>query len=272
MSHTASGFLGVSDSLNPTIESSSVLYRRAGQRDPDWVPRPRNSFIIFRCEYCKIARKSDKFSDRSEKTLSKRAAEEWRHLSTIERDRYKLLADQEKAAHALQNPFYRFKPMRRTRPVVRQPTGFRARGAQIASLITRSERGVSSVPQVNNFSESAANHSPTVIAGRSSMPNSVAQEAVVIPAEHVSAVPDLVDFNRFSNCEMNNFSLPYGLPPSDIQMTFPGRSDGTFACGMDYNMDVCGAQVGFFLLFDLSTYPSVPYQDSPNNSCLLTVM
>ncbi|KAF8471660.1 hypothetical protein DFH94DRAFT_610458, partial [Russula ochroleuca] len=77
-------------------------------------PRPRNAFIIFRCEYSrKHARDSNDSSDRSnrsDKTLSKRAAEEWRCLSAADREQYKTLAEQEKAAHALQNPDYRFKP------------------------------------------------------------------------------------------------------------------------------------------------------------------
>ena len=89
-------------------------------RDPDWVPRPRNAFIIFRCEYSrKHARDPSDPSDRSsrsDKTLSKRAGEEWRCLAAAEREQYKILAEQEKAAHALQNPDYRFKPVRRPPP------------------------------------------------------------------------------------------------------------------------------------------------------------
>ncbi|KAH8991583.1 hypothetical protein EDB92DRAFT_1770181, partial [Lactarius akahatsu] len=77
-------------------------------------PRPRNAFIIFRCEYSRRhARDPSDPSDRSsrcDKTLSKRAGEEWRRLSAAEREQYKLLAEQEKVTHALQNPDYRFKP------------------------------------------------------------------------------------------------------------------------------------------------------------------
>jgi hypothetical protein len=107
----------------PSTSSLSSSDRRAIRnrlRDPEWVPRPRNAFIIFRCEYSrKHARGPGDSSDRSsrcDKTVSKRAGEEWRRLSAAERERYKLLAEQEKVIHALQNPDYRFKPTRRPPP------------------------------------------------------------------------------------------------------------------------------------------------------------
>jgi len=222
---------------DPSYTPFSSSDRRAirnRQRDPDWVPRPRNAFIIFRCEYSrKHARDSNDTSDkssRSDKTLSKRAAEEWRCLSAEEREQYKILAEQEKAAHDFQNPDYRFKPVRRIPPGVTsrsRPSVCRRtdRSAQVASLIMRSERGVSSVPRDGNVHEHKANHaepaivpasSSTVMTGRrrsASMPQPVAAPpAVVIPAKARTPVPiscmsspgsSVVEFDRLSCSELS---------------------------------------------------------------------
>ncbi|KAG2049446.1 hypothetical protein BDR06DRAFT_833181, partial [Suillus hirtellus] len=86
---------------------------------PSWIPRPRNAFIIFRCEYSRkhsqAAQEGDEESEApnpTAKTLSKRAAEAWKELSASEKDIYKVLADKEREDHARLYPHYRFRPMR----------------------------------------------------------------------------------------------------------------------------------------------------------------
>jgi len=191
-------------SPSPSLSSSDRRAIRNRLRDPDWVPRPRNAFIIFRCEYSrKHARDpsdpSDK-SSRGDKTLSKRAGEEWRRLSAAEREQYKMLAEQEKAAHAVQNPDYRFKPVRRPPPGTASSSATRSRlgtfrrtdrSAQVASLIMRSERGAASLTQDDDQEHMAypepaavqASSSCTGVIGRrrsASMPQPVAPSRVVI--------------------------------------------------------------------------------------------
>lgn len=274
-----------SDGSAPSpLTSSDRRAIRNRQRDPDWVPRPRNAFIIFRCEYSrKNARDSNDTSDRSnrsDKTLSKRAADEWRCLSAAEREQYKILAEQEKAAHALQNPDYRFKPVRRTPPGVaarsRSSTCRRTdRSAQVASLIMRSERVASSLPRDDDVHEHKVNHpesatvptpSTTFVAGRrrsASMPQPVAAQAVVVPAKARTPVPiscmsspgpTVVDFDRFSSSEMDDSPLYtpvlptsptlHGLPSGFQMLTLPecpSPLNETFECGMG----VGGPQVRF---------------------------
>lgn len=272
---------------DPSYVSFSSSDRRAirnRQRDPDWVPRPRNAFIIFRCEYSrKHARDSNDTSDksnRSDKTLSKRAAEEWRCLPAEEREQYKILAEQEKAAHALQNPDYRFKPVRRTPPGVAsrsRPSTCRRtdRSAQVASLIMRSERGVLSVPRDGDVHEYKANYpgpaiapasTSTFVTGRrrsASMPQPVAApEAVVIPAKARTPVPiscmsspgsSVVEFDRLS-CSENDSPLYtpvlptspalHGLSSGFQMMTLPENQsppNEAFECCMG----VGGLQVCF---------------------------
>lgn len=198
-------------SPSPSLSSSDRRAIRNRMRDPDWVPRPRNAFIIFRCEYSrKHARDpgdpSDK-SSRSDKTLSKRAGEEWRRLSAAEREHYKMLAEQEKAAHAVQNPDYRFKPVRRPPPgttasATRGRLGsFRRtdRSAQVASLIMRSERGASFLAQDDDQEyrvhpePAAIQASSTGVIGRrrsASMPQPVApSRSLVVPNKATIPAP-----------------------------------------------------------------------------------
>ena len=101
-----------------SIHSEHGDHPRRG--DPTWVPRPRNPFIIFRCEYSREHSRGDgkrirrpPGSQPVEKTLSKRAAEAWHQLSPEEKNRFKELADREKEKHAVLYPDYRFKPMKR---------------------------------------------------------------------------------------------------------------------------------------------------------------
>ena len=88
--------------------------------EPAWIARPRNPFIIFRCEYSREHSRGNgkrvrrpPGSQPIEKTLSKKAAEAWHQLSPQEKNRFKELADKEKEEHARLHPNYRFKPMKR---------------------------------------------------------------------------------------------------------------------------------------------------------------
>jgi hypothetical protein len=236
-----------------SLSSSDRRAIRNRLRDPEWVPRPRNAFIIFRCEYSrKHAPDPSDSSDRSsrgDKTLSKRAGEEWRRLSSAEREQYKVLAEQEKVAHALQNPDYRFKPVRRP-PVGVTPNPGRARigscrrndrSAQVASLIMRSERGVPSHPQLDNPGNESHHSEPItalappstgVVMGRrrsASMPQPVAaQKAVTLPAKPRTPGPISynsspgIDFDMVSSSSMDDSPLYTPVvPTSPIPHTLP---------------------------------------------------
>lgn len=100
----------------PMAPSSDRRTQRNRSRDPTWVPRPRNAFIIFRCNYTRehAARNSHEADEQSlTKTLSRRAGEAWKKLPTAEKDKYKRLADREREEHARLYPHYRFRPIRR---------------------------------------------------------------------------------------------------------------------------------------------------------------
>ncbi|KAK7037562.1 slightly ste11-like protein [Paramarasmius palmivorus] len=76
---------------------------------PGWIPRPRNPFIIFRCDYVR----KHSGSKASDKSLSKRAAEAWRCLPAKDKEYYLRLADDAKVAHERMYPDYVYKPRKR---------------------------------------------------------------------------------------------------------------------------------------------------------------
>ncbi|KAF8898216.1 hypothetical protein CPB84DRAFT_1151419 [Gymnopilus junonius] len=88
----------------------------SGKRsDPNWVARPRNEFILFRCDYVrKHSREGKRIrkapGTETEKTLSKQAAEAWHHLSPDERLYWKERANGERNEHARRYPDYRYRP------------------------------------------------------------------------------------------------------------------------------------------------------------------
>lgn len=83
--------------------------------DPAWVARPRNEFILFRCDYVRKHSREGKRIRRApgaeaEKTLSKQAAEAWHHLPPEERLYWKERANGERNEHARRYPDYRYRP------------------------------------------------------------------------------------------------------------------------------------------------------------------
>ncbi|KAH9914467.1 uncharacterized protein B0H18DRAFT_1108321 [Fomitopsis serialis] len=111
--------------------------QRNRERDPSWVPRPPNAFIIFRSEYSrKHAQANRNNPPTPEKTLSKRAAEAWKALSVQEKAPYKEKAEQERLDHAEKHPHYRYKPRRRQSDG-QQETVAISRREQVESLVRR---------------------------------------------------------------------------------------------------------------------------------------
>lgn len=128
-------------SRSPIAPSSDRRSQRNRNRDPSWIPRPRNAFIIFRCEYSREhsqgsqeSQDDDDSTSYSVKTLSKRAADAWKQLTTSDRNRYKVLADREREEHARLYPHYRFRPMKRQPSGTRKTSCERSQGPTVASV------------------------------------------------------------------------------------------------------------------------------------------
>jgi hypothetical protein len=88
------------------------------QHEPGWVARPRNAFIIFRCDYSQIHRRRGRRIRRppgvpsTDPSLSKRAATAWKQMTAEEKEPYRIRAEQERDEHVRNNPDYRFRPQR----------------------------------------------------------------------------------------------------------------------------------------------------------------
>ncbi|KAJ7148282.1 hypothetical protein C8R46DRAFT_917095, partial [Mycena filopes] len=77
------------------------------------IPRPRNAFILFRCNYLKIKQRVSRHRDSvGQSVISKGASEVWRKMDEGEREPYFILAREEKAAHTLRYPHYQYHPGR----------------------------------------------------------------------------------------------------------------------------------------------------------------
>ncbi|KAG8217169.1 hypothetical protein J3R82DRAFT_5250 [Butyriboletus roseoflavus] len=169
-------------SHSPVAPSSDRRAQRNRHRDPSWIPRPRNAFIIFRCNYSREHAQGSQDSQNdhdptnpSVKTLSKRAADAWKQLSTPEKDRYKVLADKERQEHARLYPNYRFRPMKRQVSGTRKTSCERSQGPTIASA----ERP-----------PAPSTHLPSVLASAPQKSDSSVERAeVYAPMPQVTAAP-----------------------------------------------------------------------------------
>ncbi|KAH6919175.1 hypothetical protein BKA70DRAFT_1459205 [Coprinopsis sp. MPI-PUGE-AT-0042] len=130
--HSSDSFPSFQPSSPASSHSAYSEHERSpepvGKRgDPNWVARPRNEFILFRCDYVRRHTKegTSKRTRRqpgqeSEKTLSKLAAEAWRALTPEERLHWREQANIERSDHAKKYPDYRYRPKKSTASRKRQ--------------------------------------------------------------------------------------------------------------------------------------------------------
>lgn len=134
------------DAASPRSSSSyedsdnSPTYNPPARRgDPNWVARPRNAFIIFRCAFSRDnARGSGKRGVHAE-TMSRRAGNAWKSLSNAEKSHYEILAKHEKAQHALAHPEYKYRPTKRRGSSKRHHRGWKPVSRASKSADSRSE-------------------------------------------------------------------------------------------------------------------------------------
>jgi hypothetical protein len=87
--------------ISPVASSTAVA---SVVESTDYIPRPRNAFIIFRAD------RSKKYQGRTASDISQLVAAEWKSLSTDVKARYEQQADEEKQRHKVLYPHYRFQP------------------------------------------------------------------------------------------------------------------------------------------------------------------
>ncbi|KAJ3531803.1 hypothetical protein NMY22_g7999 [Coprinellus aureogranulatus] len=133
--------------------------------DPNWVARPRNEFILFRCDYVRKHTKDNggKRNRRApgqeaEKTLSKLAAEAWRALSSEERAYWREQANLERNDHARKYPDYRYRPKKSATARKRQ-----SRSSMATHVVTRSMPAPAIVDRVTVSRSPSFDPSMTVV-------------------------------------------------------------------------------------------------------------
>ncbi len=95
-------------SLTPTVPDPTKK-SHARKRPPGHVPRPRNAFILFRCDFVR-QQTIPQAVERDHRNLSRIAGIMWRGMTQEMRKPWIAMAEREKREHAERWPAYRYKP------------------------------------------------------------------------------------------------------------------------------------------------------------------
>ncbi len=87
--------------------SSPARSRSAISRDPSYVPRPRNAFMLFRIEF--NARKQRHQGNLTRKDVSQLAGACWRELLESRKQVYRDMASKERDFHMAKHPSYTYR-------------------------------------------------------------------------------------------------------------------------------------------------------------------
>ena len=87
----------------PSPHTSPPKPRNTIRRDPEYVPRPRNSFMLFRLDL------NARRGSLAQKDLSRVAGAFWRRLPETKKKIYKEMANREKEIHKAKYPQYSYK-------------------------------------------------------------------------------------------------------------------------------------------------------------------
>ncbi|KAF9459887.1 high mobility group box domain-containing protein, partial [Collybia nuda] len=71
------------------------------------VPRPRNAFILFRCDFVRQG-KVPTDVENDHRNISRIAGRVWREMSVREREPWVKMAEEEKKMHGRVHPGYRY--------------------------------------------------------------------------------------------------------------------------------------------------------------------
>ncbi|KAL7285841.1 hypothetical protein ACG7TL_000950 [Trametes sanguinea] len=148
-----------SNASSPALQSATPRARtttasRRGAKSADYIPRPRNAFMIFRSEYCMDVKESQVEHDH--RMISKILGEVWRNLEPERKEHYKQLAAEEKRVHTIKYPNYRFSPQQRTekpkkRNVKRNGATDKQRCEKVAKLLLEGKGGNALKAEVEKF-------------------------------------------------------------------------------------------------------------------------
>ncbi|KAK0200085.1 hypothetical protein DFS33DRAFT_217357 [Desarmillaria ectypa] len=96
------------------IPQSGSKKSHARRQTPGHIPRPRNAFILFRCDFVRQKRVPPSV-ERNTRNLSRIAGSLWHNMTPLQQQPWKVLAEQEKLEHAVLYPDYKYQPRGRSR-------------------------------------------------------------------------------------------------------------------------------------------------------------
>ncbi|KAI0252684.1 hypothetical protein BJV78DRAFT_1373586 [Lactifluus subvellereus] len=126
-------------------ELDAPMPLRNQRRDPNHVPRPLNSFFLFKTDW--LAKRKSLLADieQDHRQLNRMASSEWRRLSPEAKQRFKDAAHKAKVEHAIKYPGYRFTPKsrrdRRKRKTKRNEPEILLRNEEAARLVSQGVTG-----------------------------------------------------------------------------------------------------------------------------------
>ncbi|KAJ8703248.1 hypothetical protein PTI98_001886 [Pleurotus ostreatus] len=147
-SPSPSSALSTASSLGSPEREARPLKPKGGRsRSPGHIPRPRNSFMIYR-SHCLAQKKIDLDVEHDHRIISRIIANLWNTMPAEEKAEWIAKARAEKAAHALKYPDYRYNPKSRKgkdapvkRKVKRNGEKDLYRATKLAELITAGKTG-----------------------------------------------------------------------------------------------------------------------------------
>ncbi|CAA7266677.1 unnamed protein product [Cyclocybe aegerita] len=81
----------------------------ARKQPPGHIPRPRNAFILFRCDFVR-QKKIPESVENDHRNISRIVGKIWREMSEEDKEPWVTMADEEKRRHLRTHPGYRFTP------------------------------------------------------------------------------------------------------------------------------------------------------------------
>ncbi|TFK92453.1 hypothetical protein K466DRAFT_480545, partial [Polyporus arcularius HHB13444] len=84
--------------------------RRSKKNTKGHIPRPPNSFIIFRSVRCKEMKKDKSKPVKTQRLISAEISHQWRQLPEYVKDHWRYLAKLAKEEHERKFPGYQYKP------------------------------------------------------------------------------------------------------------------------------------------------------------------
>ncbi|KJA25509.1 hypothetical protein HYPSUDRAFT_160669 [Hypholoma sublateritium FD-334 SS-4] len=167
-------FESLSVSPAPPVRNKKSHSRR---REAGYVPRPRNSFIVFRSYWIEEQKGS---GEGQQNELSKQAGKAWKAMSPAQKQKYKEIANQEQQRHKIEHPNYQYTPTpRHTLSASRSRSKAPAKKAGGASAGSRKRKAADTYSSASPAT-TAEPESPDVIpaARNARVPRAAAQMAV----------------------------------------------------------------------------------------------